>query len=276
MNFKDFLVDNYLWIILIIVLSIVTVIGCLADKKKAKKERPDTMGGNIQNPGIGNNNMAYQPQQNINNPISFGQTNGVVGNNMQYNPSVAPLPSNPVNSENNMITPTNNIVSPMPTTPVPEPISMPQPAQNSINEMNYNVPGPVESINAMINNQPEPLYQPLSEQKPSFNPVEPNINMMNNQMASVVSEPVINPVPIQPIVEPMNIQPTSVVPNQTDGMNIAQGPMATSTPSPIPASPMPNQGGNTIPNPITPPQPVAPQPISFTYGNQNNSGSMQQ
>ena len=42
MNIKDFLIDNYIWIIVIILITIVTIIGFLADKKKNenKNEAP--------------------------------------------------------------------------------------------------------------------------------------------------------------------------------------------------------------------------------------------
>ena len=36
MNIKEFLIDNYIWIIVVIVLLIITIIGFLADKKKGK------------------------------------------------------------------------------------------------------------------------------------------------------------------------------------------------------------------------------------------------
>ena len=42
MNIKNFLIDNYIYIIIVIVLIIITIIGFLADKKKSseKKEKP--------------------------------------------------------------------------------------------------------------------------------------------------------------------------------------------------------------------------------------------
>lgn len=39
MNIKEFLLDNYIWIIVVILLSIITVIGFLADKKKTPKKK---------------------------------------------------------------------------------------------------------------------------------------------------------------------------------------------------------------------------------------------
>ena len=255
MNIRDFLIDNYIYIIIIIVLSIVTIIGFLADKKKTADKRPNTMGGNIGTPTPDGNNMQYQPQQNTNEPITYQQNNNPVGNNMQYNP---------VQPENNVASPINNMATPMNNNMIPTP----EPTPNIVNEMNYNAPQPVEPINAVPNTGPESLYQPLSEQKPSFAPVEPNVNMANNQMATNVVEPMINPVPIQPA-------PNVVQPNPMDQMNMTGAPIANPMPNPVPAQPMPNQGGNTIPNPITPPQPVSPQPVNFTYGNGNNNGFMQ-
>ena len=174
---------------------------------------------------------------------------------------------------------------------------MPQPTPNPINEMNYNAPQPVEPMNTTINNQPETLYQPLSEQKPSFAPIDASVNMMNNQMApnTNVVEPVVNPVPVEPqpvimqqpapepipVQEPMVMQPmqpefqTPVQPIGPEPVNMAAAPMTNPMPNPVPVQPIPNPEGNTVPNPITPPQPVSPQPINFTYGNQNNNGFMQ-
>ena len=39
--------------------------------------------------------------------------------------------------------------------------------------------------------------------------------------------------------------------------------------------PIPNPTVNTVPNPITPPQPVNPQPVNFVYGTPptNNNGN---
>ena len=41
MNIKDFLMDNYIYIIIVIVLIIITIVGFLADKQKngGKKKR---------------------------------------------------------------------------------------------------------------------------------------------------------------------------------------------------------------------------------------------
>ena len=38
MNIKEFLLDNYIWILVVILLSIITIIGFLADKKKGPKK----------------------------------------------------------------------------------------------------------------------------------------------------------------------------------------------------------------------------------------------
>lgn len=264
MNFRDFLMDNYIYIIIIIVLSIVTIIGFLADKKKTADKRPDTMGGSIENPGMDGNSMPYQPQQNTNGPIAFNQNNNPVENNMQYN---QPQP------ENNIISPVNPgpIINNVSMAPEVTPMA---PTQNVGNEMKYNAPSPVESMNAAVNNQSESLYQPLPEQKPAFIPVEPNMNMANNQMPQGGVEPMINPVPIQPINEPAPMP--NVQPNQMNGINMAQNSTINQMPNPVPVQPMPNQGGNTIPNPITPPQPVSPQPINYPYGPGNNNNQFMQ
>lgn len=291
MNIKDFLIENYIYIIIIIVLVIITIIGFLADKKKNGDKRPNTMGGNLSNQGMGGNAMPYQPQQNTNGPINYGQPNGAMGNNMQYNgvtnapPVIAPMPNvAPIGQE--MMQPTNGMIAPQ-QMPQPAPINNPmpvepqpvpmQPVPNPINEMNYNAPQPVEPLNIPTSNPTESMFQPLSEQKPSFAPVEPNVQAINNPMPV---GPQAVPMQPEPIGEPIAMQP---MPNEfqpqmqpsSDPMNMAAAPMANQMPNPVPVQPLPNPGDNTVPNPITPPQPVSPQPINFTYGNGDNNGFMQ-
>ena len=59
MNIKDFLIDNYIYIIIVVILIVITVIGFLADKKRngAKKIK-----NNVPNMAPKGGNVAYQPQ----------------------------------------------------------------------------------------------------------------------------------------------------------------------------------------------------------------------
>ena len=67
MNIKDFLMENYIYIIIVIILTIVTIIGFLADKKRNGDKKPKTMSGTIsnnQNQNMGN--MTYQQPVDLN------------------------------------------------------------------------------------------------------------------------------------------------------------------------------------------------------------------
>ena len=270
---KEFLIDNYIWIIIIIILSIITIIGFLADKKKNQTKRANTMGGTIenQNPNMNPSNMTYQPQPNMNQPINYQQeNNNLLG--LQPNPMPNNIVNNQLQPDNNLNSQINNINPPINNNVGPMNIQQPvMPNGQVVNEMNYNAPQPVEPLNAAINQPAETMYQPLSEQTPSFNPVDPNVNAMNNLMPN---GQLANQMPNGQMAEPINMQPLQtgniMQPTQVDPMVMATNPMNNPMPQPIP-----NPEGNTIPNPITPPQPVSPQPINYMYGNQNNNGSMQ-
>ena len=110
MNIKDFLIDNYIYILVVILLIIITIIGFLADKNKNKgtkkknvlQEQPMPNNANMQpinyqaNPQQMAGSMNYQGMNqmmpnNINNmtgqPINFGQipNSSVTPVNNQFN-----------------------------------------------------------------------------------------------------------------------------------------------------------------------------------------------
>lgn len=272
MNIKEFLAENYIYIIIVIVLTIVTIIGFLADKKKNNEKKPKTMGGTISNQQINNGeNMNYQPNNQYSQPINFQPIN----NNMQ--------PNNPVNTTvpNNMTSILGvqdnsqmNMQNIQPINPVPQ-MNQVQDNQNN-NMMNNqpiinNVPQPVEQLNQNIP-QPEMMYQPLSEQQPMTAPTLPsfNNNMINNQEMTNNFNNKMNSLPTTP-----NVIPTMPMEEQ----QVSVLPMPNQMPQPMnqPVEPIPNQVGNTIPNQITTPQPVTPQPVNFVYGgvNQNQGNNNQ-
>ena len=275
MNIKDFLIENYIWILVIILITIVTIIGFLADKKKNgkknEKQPVQTPNNNIQ-PA---NNVApiqYNNQQLVPNPMNNNANLDMTANN--FNNQMTQL--NQVNNMQNLNN-GNNINTNM--TPV-EPIST---TPVSINTNMINNPSPVENIVPNVN--PEPMYQPLSEQKPIFsprpipnydntqnnnqemiNPIENslssnnlnvippmgqfNFNQTNQTPEPTQPEPTVNPIP-----NFNNIQSSMPTPTNNNSMNI------------------PNYGQNnqTIPEPINvipTPQPVTPQSImSNVYNN---------
>ena len=138
MNIKDFLIENYIWILVVILLSIVTIIGFLADKKRVKNKKEEVPANN------GNNANATTIPDNSNNsnPVNTG-INYQTNSNQQFDSLNMPLPQ--ANIDMQPVT----TVSPVGPT---EPIGPQAPIQNTM-------PSPSEPINTSP--APEPMYQPL-------------------------------------------------------------------------------------------------------------------
>lgn len=278
MNIKDFLLDNYIYIIIVIVLIIITIIGFLADKKKSGDKKT---AANV------NTNQGYNPN---------------VGGQINYQPGTMPNPGM------NQMAPGNiqlNNINPMPAAPV-EPMGnnmgvMPQPVNNQPNMVG--MPQPVEPI-APVQTMPEQIVmqspvggtQMMAAPMPEANnfaapqPMVPNntpqVNMMNQPNMVGVPQPVEPMAPVQTMPEQMIMQPTAGEPqmmavpmpeaNNFVGAQPVNMPMNNAMPQPVPTpTPIPNPSGNTVPNPITPPQPVNPTPVGFVFGpQQNNNNNM--
>ena len=289
MNIKDFLMDNYIYIIIVIVLIIVTIVGFLADKKKnsedveTKEKRMKGKNKETNNNGgeqaVMTQPISYQP---VNNQMQGSMLNTIPQNlNQMPNLSVIPNNNSPLTNQPAQA-PTNSITaSPLGMNSQPSPVNNgmsinqmttsfnnnssnmeSQPNNNQMNNMS--IPEPVEPINQNINVNPEPMYQPLSEQKPSLVPTPqaiPNI--------SVNSAP-----ESQPQMMNYNQGMNNVNNNMVSPMN-----MAPNANGPVMPTPIPNPTENTVPQPITPPSPVVPQPVNFVYGpgaqGQNNNPNMQ-
>lgn len=298
MNIKQFLLDNYIWILVIILITIVTIIGFLADKKRSgeKKEKKSSKKDQIpttqvnQNvspmgPSAMVNNQNEMQYQNINqqgtpvNPMNT-QINNIPSVNMGNVPSNVTPPINPMDNTLN-----NNFQQPI---IQEQPINQTMPGSSMIN----NSQSPVENI---INTPPaEPTYQPLSEQTPKFAPQpipdiigqsvnqqpQPsvsnqmennNYNMGNNnfnnttipQEASSI-QPNMLETPANPYVAPMPNQPIPQMnpeinnPNYNNIPSYQSNNLSGTMPSPV----------NEIPSPIpvNPTHIVQPQPpISQSY-----------
>ena len=309
-NIKDFLIDNYIWVLVVILLCIITVIGFLADKQKNKKEK-DAIDNNNNNQNTANipaapiNYQTQQPQQ-----MNY-QQNGQLGqNNMTMvqmpmnnfgqmpNTNIMPANQNMTGIENFQ---TNTIPQPLPN----QNIEMQQvnqnmnqsfenPMINNINnqtQMNNNVnnPQPIENINATSNINQESMYQPLSEQKPVFAPREINatIPMPNSQepivnsqmpLGNVVPQPVENINAIPQMEQNSNMNMNSMIYNQIPQDNAWNNPgqtmiMNQNTQMMPNSQTMMNEQQNTIPNPVTEPKPIPTQsaPINFVFGPQSNN-----
>ena len=277
MNIKDFLIDNYIWILVVILLSIITVIGFLADKKREKKEKTIKKNDQIiSNQPVNAPPINYQtppmnnPYPNQINPIN-NQMPNIMNNQGINEPINNPIPK-PINDPSAMINPNNmmnnnfnginnnfNISNQIPNQTIPKPVSV-QPIMSS--------PQPVENINPMNNINAEPLYQPSIE---SVSPIPTPVPSQPTPIPSYQ-----NVTPLKPVGnmnqfnnQGMYSQPENLTPNQNTTIP---------TPTYQPSQPM-NQENNPIPqfqnnipnNQIPNPQVTTPQSINFVYGPTNNN-----
>lgn len=222
MNIKDFLIENYIWILVVILLSIITVIGFIADKNKNKNKEPkENKKGKVdKNEPVENQQpetpISYQPEQMNNmdqnqNGYGFGQ-----------------IPNNLGQISNTTITPLNQNMNEMPNQQLnvmPEPMmqnqemNMNQNLQMN-NNMNMDMDNPVQNneiLNQPVSNitpvenisqnnfvNPEPMYQPLSEQVPHFEPQQPTMEpMASSQQFNIPTIPVMP----EPMMQNMNVVP---------------------------------------------------------------------
>ena len=322
MNIKEFLIENYIYIIIVLVLIIITIIGFLADKKKNDEKKVKTMSGTIEDNKEGNA-IPYQQQQpvggvqNMNyNAINQNMPNQQIDFSQMPNSSVTPInnpnqmpTNNQLNQlfDNNQLNQVNNNLNQMPfnnqlnqinnpikdtsinnlgTSNINTVSSIPTP----VNEINNYVPNnnqqPVEPINQNIYISPEPMYQPLQQDTPIIQPVQPmsnapiesmntamannfNLpnNMTNNMMTNMEGNMGINNIN-NSMQQVSNVVPTPVNPNNNP------------IPAPMPAAPNPQIQPTQIPNEVEnaiPTSVITPQPVSFVYGpqqtNKNNSNN---
>lgn len=276
MNLKDFLMDNYIYIIVVIVLIIITIIGFLADKKKTNSKKQTLTDGNTKgyDPNAGGQ-IIYQPNNNMaTEEASPIPNNGAM--NFQMNNNTSPM----VNQMNQPVQ--NNIGV------IPQPMNGINYNQANINQPSVaNAPQPVEPVNnTMIN--PEPIYQPLSEQSNLSNNiggVQTSQPLPFNEPQSVVNGPMNTPNDLNQQINSFGAIPQQQVTPLMGQNNISQplnNVLPTPEQQPMPINnqtsqvnpvPMPGPTENTIPNPITPPQPVNPTPVGFVYGSQPNNNN---
>ena len=303
MNIIDFLYDNYLWIIAILVIAIFTTIGFIADRKSKGKN-----GKGNDSIGIPNNQAKVVPTE-VPTPV----------NNINTNMNMASMPNNNYqNVNNNMVNNVPNFatnVAPVnnmsgqgmtnnytnggvvnPTNRVPN---------IGINEnMMFNGNQTMNGVNQSISNvNPVPTPEPVVN---SANPMMPNENIQqgfvnsmpaNNQNVNQVSNSSlnVNPVPEQtPVYNNQSMgngNPNMVVnswdePRPINPVNINQG-FGQNNISNIPTNSSSNQipiqesiPVNTVPNNMQ--QPVNNVPngnsapgLNFVYGPSQNNNNLQ-
>lgn len=278
MNIKDFLIDNYIWMIVIILIAIITIIGFLADKKsRGKKEKKaNNQLEDVNNQQVNNQMMTNQQPIQYQQPIQF--QNNQPNNNLGLNFNNMNTTVKPLNQMNNV-----SLQTTQPT--IAEQMSI-NPINNQVDLMNN-----INPINNVIpNNIAEPMYQPLSEQKPNFSPQPiPNIsnmqqpvNIEQNQILPMVNNleenntQTFNAIPsVSPTIQtqPVQMPPEqSLNPIYNVNSQVQQIENSETVPNFIP-------NNTTIPTPVNHqpipvPKQVIPQPI--TQNNYNQLQPMQQ
>ena len=299
MNIKDFLIDNYIYIIIVIVLIIITIIGFLADKKtKGRSTGKDVLPNN--NANLGNaagspamqQPMNYQPAVPTNETMNVGANGPLVNNNVPVEPvnfgqvnnglvnSINPVMPQETSTNNNSLNVVPGMIQGAIVTPNPvPPVEVAQPTIV-----------PPQNV-APIPAAPGPIYQ-MPQGQPAMNtPVEPtpmasfNQPMPSNNMPGVLP----NNINMVPNSEPTNLVGNFGSVNPVTPVNPAPIPTPVEPVQPVnPIPPVPNIPVNPVPvsNPVIPNQGTMPQPVNnsqlnFVYGNQqsnqnnNNTGYMQ-
>ena len=315
MNIKDFLLDNYIYILIVIGLIIITIIGFLADKKGKNKSGNGELlpNNNINsNSNIANQQMQQQSQpmnyQPMGNDMSNQANNNMLQNNVSpinnsinqvSNFGVNPVVTNSFDVNNNQVTAPNfnqsqisdNNLNVLPSSMQGTIVSVNTNMPTGINEpiVNSVIPQSVEPIN---NVPVEPMYQPLSEQKPVLAPVDPNVNIQNfnqntlNNSVNPVNESVVpNVIYTATNAIPNSMDVPSSIPSYNMGGNVNNSMMAAPIPTPVnPVSPVtpipPVPTPPTNPTPVTnipstgtvpSPAPISNGQVSFVYGNQQST-----
>lgn len=247
MNIIDFLYDNYLWIIAILVIAIFTTIGFIADKKSKSKNGKGNE--NISTP----NNQAKVVPTEVPTPVNNINTNmnmaGMLNNNYQN------VNNNMVNNVPNFAT--NNMQQPV----------------NNMNEQsminNYTNGGVVSPTNQVPNIEMNKNMMPNSNQ---------TMNGVNQSMPNVNSVPTPEPVvnPVNQMMPNENIQQGFVNPMSTSNQNVNQVSNGTFNVNPVPEQTpvynnqaMGNGNPNMVVNSWDEPRPISPVNINQGF-NQNN------
>ena len=305
MNIIDFLYDNYLWIIAILVIAIFTMIGFIADRKSKSKS-----GKGNESIGTPNNQAKVVPTE-VPTPTNNINTNmnmtDVPNNNYQN------INNNMINNDHNLTTnmpPINNmneqgmvnnytnggVVNPMNQVPnMGMNENMMSNSNQTMNGVGQNIP------NFNVAPTPEPSFNQVNQMMPNdnmpqgFNNAMPtnnqNVNQVNNGTLNV--NPMAGQAPVYNNQAYVNENPSMVVnswdePKPVNPVSINQGfnqnvvgniptnnsssqiPIQESIPVNAVPNNMPQQTTNNIPNANGVPG------LNFMYGSsQNNNNNLQ-
>ena len=190
MNISEFIKDNYIWFLVILLIAIITVIGFLADKNNGKKKEKNAKGNKDVNKG--NFSMQVQPN-NINDslntmaPPSNLEINNIPSNsNLQGNTVPQPLNVQPINTIASNQEPMVN--------------NMTRPNYDNSKSNNVNVSTNFNQLDKTVNPIPnfENINQPVSP-IPNFGQTNQSVSPISNFGQAVVQEPVSNLGSVTPI-----------------------------------------------------------------------------
>lgn len=284
----DFLLEYYIWILVILVILLITVVGFLADTKKKKKlrEQKENVNNDAMNNSFDANNNQGMNFNGINQNMNtgFDNYNQNISNYSQDNMMNQNLNNNMMNPINDNMMNNQNINLNSAVVP-----NMNQ-NLNTINSFENNANNVMPEQNKGINNSNnnDSFFIPASEQTPRFEArevsipklVEPTPIVENrvNSVPTAVVEPTevpntivqnmnqnVIPQMTSPAPEPLQATNVSITPNVQSN----QMPINNQTVTPIP-SVMPNMvNPETIPN--SNPQVQTPvEPINQNQQNQMN------
>lgn len=298
MNIIDFLYDNYLWIIAILVIAIFTMIGFIADRKSKSKN-----GKGNENIGTPNNQAKVVPtevptQTNNMNMASIPNNNYQGVNNMINNEPNFATNMPPVNNMNEQGMVNNyangGLVNPMNQVPNMGTNENMMPNSNQTmngvgqNIPNFNVTPTIEpsfnQVNQMMpnNNMPQGFNNAATNNNQNVNQVNNgtlNVNPMAGQTPAYNNQAYVNENPsmiVNSWDEPKPVNPVSI--NQGFNQNVVSNVPTNNSSSQIPIQEsisvntapnnMPQQTTNNIPNVNGTPR------LNFMYGpSQNNNNN---
>ena len=261
MTIKEFLIENYIWLIVIILITIITVIGFLADKSKGntepkektnKKKNKESSPPPVQNQENSSTNLIYN-----NNDMQNNQVNQSM-QNIQNNQEIA----NGNNIENQTESINNNIMNNQ------QMSDMPMPKQEEIKPLSEQKPN--------IPPQPVPNYSNMSNNRQMMNPINNNFNgnmqNYNQNNGTIPSQVMPTHASVQVNSQPMMANPMNNGMNQNYNNQMKpQQPVNNNFNGNMQNY---NQNNATIPSPVMPipaPMPVNPQPIMYNAYNQTQS-----
>ncbi|MDO5568832.1 MAG: hypothetical protein Q4G04_01805 [bacterium] len=294
-GFLEFLNENFLWILVIGVLIIITIIGFIADKRSKKKSKNnqekqvatslDNNGGfalsdqgatPVQSPGsvqmvVGG---TQQPVNNVSQP-AMEQAPGLQQANLNSNGVV-----NGVEAKPEVVMPTPIPVNQQP--PVATPLSAPNqgvamgnnmtnsgPAQSvtpTVMPSFGNIPPTASPIPPIVPVMPEPLVNNANNQSELLKPVIPSINEQVSQPQAVVP----SVVPVVPTQQP--VPPVVPTINNVDTLSFVTPKVETVADSGVGVSP--NFVGDT--NQVSPsvvPQPQEQAPVANAFDLSGNANT---